>query len=318
VPRDLSESVVVITGGSSGIGRAAAHAFARRGATLVLAARAPGPLTDAVRECETVGTQALAVPTDVRDPEAVQALAATAVDRFGSLDVWVNCAGVICYGRFLDVPADVFRAVVETNLLGQVHGARAALTRFRDQRYGTLINTSSVWGRITSPDVSSYVASKFAVRAFSESLLQELRDDPDIHVATILPQAVDTPIFARAANFARHPVRPVPPLLRPEKIAEGIVQCAVSPEREITYRRMGRLLQAFHSLAPDAYARVMAPVFEAGSFSQGTTEATTGAVIDALPATEAVDGRWKQDRRNELRRALRDAILGGIRGLLAR
>ena len=87
------------------------------------------------------------MPTDVRDEAAVEALARRAVERFGRLDVWVNCAGVMAYGRFEDVPSDVFRAVIETNLFGQVHGARAALRRFRAQGRGVLVNMGSVWGR---------------------------------------------------------------------------------------------------------------------------------------------------------------------------
>ncbi len=106
--------------------------------------------------------------------------------------MWVNNAGVIAYGRFDELPAAEFRQVIETNLFGQVHGARAAIPRFRRQGSGVLINMSSVWGRVASPYVSAYVTSKFAVRAFSECLRYEVEDCPDVHVATMLPQAVDT------------------------------------------------------------------------------------------------------------------------------
>jgi len=202
----------VITGASSGIGRAAARLFAGEGARLVLAARAEGPLNDVVAECERRGARAFALSTDVRDEDAVERLAQAAVDEFGRLDVWVNGAGVIAYGRFEEVPTDVFRAVIETNLFGQVHGARAALRHFREQRTGVLINMSSIWGRVSAPHVSAYVTSKFAVRAFGECLRQELRDEPNIDVATMLPQAVDTPIFDRAANYAGRATRPIPPI----------------------------------------------------------------------------------------------------------
>jgi NAD(P)-dependent dehydrogenase (short-subunit alcohol dehydrogenase family) len=147
----------VITGASSGIGRAAALAFAARGSGLALAARARAPLEQIAQECEAAGTEAIWLPTDVRDEGQVADLARRAVDRFGRVDVWVNSAGVIAYGRFEDVPADVFRAVIETNLFGHVHAARAALPQFRGQRSGVLINMASVWGRVTSPDVSAYV-----------------------------------------------------------------------------------------------------------------------------------------------------------------
>jgi NAD(P)-dependent dehydrogenase (short-subunit alcohol dehydrogenase family) len=312
VTRDLSGAVVVITGASSGIGRAAARAFSRENAQLVLAARGEERLRAVAEE-----TGGLAVPTDVRDPAAVDALAEAAVRRFGRLDVWVNCAGVIAYGRFTDVPADVFRAVIETNFFGQVHGARASLPRFRAQRSGALINVSSVWGRVTSPDVSAYVASKFAVRAFSECLRFELRDEPGIGVATILPQPVDTPIFAAAANYAGRATRPIPPLVAPEAVAAGIVACARSPQGEVTYRRVGRILELVHALMPRLYARVLPSVFEAGNYAAAHAPHTPGNVLAPTPVAGAVRGGWRR-RTGELTRALADSAAAAVRGLAGR
>jgi NAD(P)-dependent dehydrogenase (short-subunit alcohol dehydrogenase family) len=315
VADDLSGSVVVITGASSGIGRAAAHAFAREGARLVLAARSREPLQVVVAEAERLGATALAIPTDVRDENAVQALAAGAVERFGRLDVWVNCAGVMAYGRFEDVPSEVFRAVVETNFFGQVHGARAALRRFRAQRRGALINLSSVWGRVTTPDVSAYVASKFAVRAFSECLRHELRDLPEVNVATMLPQAVDTPIFVHAANYAGRRPRPVPPMVDPHEVARGIVRCARSPQREVTYKRTGRALELLHSLAPGAYERTLPEAFEAGNYGRRPAPPTAGHVLEPAPGPRAIQGGWRRHGRRELAAAFLEALGGVVRGL---
>jgi NAD(P)-dependent dehydrogenase (short-subunit alcohol dehydrogenase family) len=318
VARDLAQCVVVVTGASSGIGRSAAHQFAQQGSRLVLAARSEGPLHDVVEECERFGATALAVPTDVRDERAVEALATRAAEHFGRLDVWVNSAGVIAYGRFAELPSEVFRAVIETNLFGQVHGARAALPYFQAQRTGVLINVASVWARVTAPDVSAYVASKFALRAFSECLRQELRDVPDVDVVTILPQAVDTPIFALAANYSGRSVRPIPPVVEPEKVAKGILLCAQSPKREVTYSRMGRLLEASHSLVPGLYNRFLPPAFEAGNYGNESVAATAGAVLAPLPALHGVKGHWKGRRRRQLVRALGATIKGSARGLRRR
>ena len=188
--REIDDSVVV-TGASSGIGRATARLFAKHGARVVLAARSEQSLREVAGECEEVGGQALVVPTDVTDEEAVRELARQSVEVFGRIDVWVNNAGVMVYGPFEDVPTDVFRRVIETNLFGQIHGARAALSRFREQGGGVLINMSSEWGRLTSPHISAYVTSNFAIRSFSECLRQELAGEEDTHVVTILPQSVE-------------------------------------------------------------------------------------------------------------------------------
>jgi NAD(P)-dependent dehydrogenase (short-subunit alcohol dehydrogenase family) len=230
----------VITGASSGFGRAAALAFGRAGARVSLAARGRDALEDTARACRRAGAEALVVTADVGDAAAVDHLADHTVERFGQIDVWVNNAGVILYGRFEDVPAEDFEQVVRTNLLGQVHGARAALRQFRRQGRGVLINMGSVWGSVSSPQVSAYVASKHAVRAFSECLREELRHERDIEVATMLPQAADTPIFAHAGNYTGRQVCPIPPLVTAKAVAGGILAWAREPKRDVTFGRAGR------------------------------------------------------------------------------
>ena len=309
---------MVITGASSGIGRAAAELFAREGSSLVLAARGEADLGEVSEACARLGATALAVPTDVREETAVRALAAAAAERFGRLDVWVNNAGVMAYGRFGEIPGDVYRAVIETNLLGQMHGASAALPHFLAQRSGVLINMCSVWGRVTSPDVSVYVVSKFAVRAFSECLRQELRAMPEVDVATILPQAVDTPIFGRSANYSGRAVRPIPPLVDPEEVARGILLCAKSPKREVTYSRAGRILEIAQTLVPRAYGRLLPPSFEAGNYGRDAAVPGPGRVLEPVEAAHGIKGGWKRDRRSDLRRAFIAAAGGSVRGLAPR
>jgi NADP-dependent 3-hydroxy acid dehydrogenase YdfG len=179
VSQRIEDSVVVLTGASSGIARAAALAFAERGASVVVAARSADSLRQVALDCEQAGGRALPVCTDVTDEAAVQALAAQAQHAFGRIDVWVNAAAVMAYGEFEKVPTETYRWVLETNLFGQIHGARAVLPYFREQRRGTLINLGSVWGSVSSPYVSSYVTSKFGVRGFSEALQEELRLHPE-------------------------------------------------------------------------------------------------------------------------------------------
>jgi NAD(P)-dependent dehydrogenase (short-subunit alcohol dehydrogenase family) len=277
VPAPLDEAVVVITGASSGIGAATARAMAARGSRLVLAARRERALEGVRADCASCGaTAAIAVPTDVTDETAVAALARRAVEHFGGIDVWVNNAGVMLYGRFEDTPSHAYRRVIETNLFGQIHGARAAVPVFRRQGRGVLVNMSSVWGRVSSPYVSAYVTSKFAIRAFSECLREELADAHEIHVVTILPQAVDTPIWRRAGNFSGREARPLPFSRTPEEIAERVMRCAEDPKREVTDRRFGRLVELVHTIAPPVWEFLTPRLFAQVAFDKRPAEASTG------------------------------------------
>jgi NAD(P)-dependent dehydrogenase (short-subunit alcohol dehydrogenase family) len=317
MPRPLEEAVVAITGASSGIGRAAALRLARRGAALALCARSAPALAEVAAECEGAGAQTFHRALDVSDEEAVEAFAAATVERFGRLDVWVNNASTIAYGPFEEIPSEVFRQIIETNLLGQVHGARAALRRFRVQESGVLINMSSVWGRVSTPQVSPYIVSKNAVRAFSECLAGELAGDENIHVATMAPQAVDTPIFDHAGNYTGRRVRPIPPVLDPEEVARGIELCAENPKREVNYGRSGRLLQVFNSVAPGLFRRLAHPAFVEGTWGDARAERGPGNVLHSA-GLHAVEGGWRNRRRPLLRRAFLDAAGGALGGLFRR
>jgi short-subunit dehydrogenase len=315
VARPLHEAVVVVTGASSGIGRAAALGFAGRGATLGLCARGPEPLEAVASECRAASAEVLAVTLDVGEEKAVEDFAAAVRERFGRIDVWVNCAATMAYGAFTDIPSEIFRSVIDTNLMGQVHGSRAALTCFRDQGTGILVNVSSVWGRVSSPLVSPYVVSKNAVRALSECIAAELASEQDIHVVTIVPESVDTPIFTHAANYTGHRIRPIPPVLSPEEVAAGIVDCAERPRREVTFGRAGRALEVLYSLSPALYRRFAHSAFVDGTIAPLPQSDSIGNVLQPA-GPHAVEAGWKRHRRPILRRALRDAIVGGMTGLL--
>jgi short-subunit dehydrogenase len=183
----LRNSTVVITGASSGIGRAAALAFARQGANLVLGARRDEPLFEVAEEAQRFGIHALAVPSDVTDLEDMRLLASTAANRFGGIDVWINNAGTGLVGPFADVPMDSHRRVIETNLLGSMHGTHAVLPYFLDQEYGTLITNISFGAWIAPPYAAAYAASKAGLEAFTQSIRLELEDWPEIHVCDVFP-----------------------------------------------------------------------------------------------------------------------------------
>jgi NAD(P)-dependent dehydrogenase (short-subunit alcohol dehydrogenase family) len=314
MPRPVEDAVVAITGASSGIGRAAALRLARRGARLALCARSEEALAEVVAECEGAGAAVLYRALDVSDEEAVEAFAAAAVERFGRLDVWVNNAGTIAYGPFEEIPSEVFRQIIETNLMGQVHGARASLRRFRDQGSGVLINMSSVWGRVSTPQVTPYIVSKNAVRAFSECLSGELVDEEEIHVATMVPQAVDTPIFEHAGNYTGRQIRPIPPVLDVEEVAEGIELCAENPKREVNYGQAGRALEILYAVAPPLYRRLAHGAFVRGTLGQVPADSAPGNVLNPR-GPHLTEGGWHSRRQSALRRALFAAAAGAVAGL---
>ena len=168
-------AVVVITGAAGGIGRATALRFARSGAHVVLAGRRAEALEEVAAECRARGVQALAVPTDITDAAAVDRLARRAVERFGRIDVWVNCASVGLFASVADSPLEDVRRLLDVNVMGYVHGARAALGQMRTQGSGVLVNVSSVIGVVPQPYSFAYAMAKAAVRALSVSLRSELR-----------------------------------------------------------------------------------------------------------------------------------------------
>jgi NAD(P)-dependent dehydrogenase (short-subunit alcohol dehydrogenase family) len=302
VPRELGDSVVVITGASSGIGRAAARAFAERGASVALAARSEGSLRDTARECEEAGGRALVVPTDVTDEEAVNELARRTIARFGRIDVWVNNAAVMVYGYLEEVPSDVYRRVIETNLFGQIHGARAVIPYFKEQGSGVLINISSMWAKVSSPQVSSYVTSKFGILGFSECLRQALYKEKDIHVCTILPVSVDTPIFRHTGNYTGRGTRPVPPVLDPDRVVKQILRNAERPRPETTVGPTGYLLAWAHAVTPRLYDFLVPYVFDWAAFRDDPAERGPGNVFEPMPEWNRITGEWRDGRSTLLRR----------------
>ena len=225
--------VVVLTGASIGIGHAAALAFARQGAHLVLAARGAEALDKVAAECRLLDAEALAVPTDVTDAGAMRALADAAIARYGRIDVWINNVGVGAVGAFDTTPIEAHQQVIAANLVGHMNGAHAVLPHFRRRGRGTLINMISVGGWTVAPYAAAYTASKFGLRGFSEALRAELGSLPEVHVCEVYPTFVDTPGLLHGANYSGKRLRPPPPVLDPRRVASALVALSRAP-RDVT------------------------------------------------------------------------------------
>jgi NAD(P)-dependent dehydrogenase (short-subunit alcohol dehydrogenase family) len=286
--------VVVVTGASSGIGRATAQALAEQGARLVLSSRSDRSLERAAARCRASGAEVLTVVADVVDEDDVERLRAAATERFGRIDGWVHTAAVVAYGRFEDVPSATFRRVLDTNVHGSVHVARAALRQFGTQGEGTLVLTGSLLGEIATPYMSSYVVSKWAVRGLARVLAIEARATPGIRVCVVSPGAVNTPIYVQAANYAGRAGRPPPPVDRPEKVAAAILRSLSDGRPRRSVGLAGLVARLGFTAAPWLFDVLVGPLMRAAGLSGDHLLPHEGNVFVPKPDGDDLYGQWQR------------------------
>jgi NAD(P)-dependent dehydrogenase (short-subunit alcohol dehydrogenase family) len=225
---------VVVTGASSGVGRAIARAFGSAGARVGLIARGVDGLEACASEIHRAGGEALVLPCDVSDAEAVDRAAAAVAEKWGRIDTWVNDAMVSVFSPATQMTPDEFRRVTEVNYLGTVHGTLAALRYMLPVDEGVVLQIGSALVYRSIPLQSAYCASKAAIRGFTDSLRCELlHDGSQVKLCMLQLPAVNTPQFdVVRSRLPRHP-KPVPPIFQPEVIARAALHAALHPTREI-------------------------------------------------------------------------------------
>lgn len=297
--------VMVITGASSGIGRATALEWAKRGGDVVLAARSEEVLAEVASECETYGGRAFVVQTDVTKEEEVDRLATAATSAFGKIDVWLNDAAVLIFGEFTQIPIDDFRRILETNLFGFIYGARAAVRQFKKQEYGTLINMGSVSGIVGQPYSVPYSISKGGIRSMAISLGQELEDFEHIHVCTVHPSIVDTPVYDQAANYTGKAINPPTSATPPEEVVEVIIKLTEKPQREVFVGKLNLQMRLGRTLSPKLFDKAMLKIITGFELKNEHIPETSGNLFKSRPRLAAVRGGWLKMEKEGKRRTLR-------------
>lgn len=227
-------NVVVITGGSAGVGRATAQAFARAGYSVGVLARDPRRIESTCEEIRSIGRHALGVSTDVADAAQVERAAEQVERHLGPISVWVNNASTTVFARVLDMTAEEYRQVTAVAYLGVVHGTMAALKRMHPRDHGVIIQTGSALAYRSIPLQSAYCAAKAAIRGFTDALRCELiHDRSRVRLTMMQLSAFNTPQFDWARSKLPRRLQPVPPIFQPEMAAAAIVRAALHPKREV-------------------------------------------------------------------------------------
>lgn len=290
--QDQPRTVLVI-GASSGIGRATAHLLATEGANLVLASRSEQALEQTRQECVSRGAgDVLVLPTDVGDRKAVESLFAAAVEAHGRIDGVVHSAAVVAYGRFTEIPAEVFDHSLQTNVTGAANVGRSALKHFADESGGSLVVVGSVLGKIATPYMSPYITSKWAVHGLVRTLQIEARETPGVHVSLISPGGVNTPVYAQAGSYTGHPGHPPPPVTSPERVARDVVKALDHPQRDRDVGIANGAMVAGFRILPGVFDAAVAPLMRLFGQGRDSVEPHPGNVFEPVPELEAVRGRW--------------------------
>src|SRR5215204_1319614 len=318
--KPIEEQVVVLMGASSGIGRETALRFAERGAKVVVSARSEKGLASLVEEIQDKGGEAVAIPADVSEFEQVRAVADGAVEEYGRLDTWVHLSAVILFAAFGDTTPEEFQRIIDVNLMGQVHGAMAALPHLRREGRGALVHVSSMGARRSIPLQSAYCASKHGIEGFLESLRVEMEHEGlPIGVTNVLPATINTPFFDKGrTKLGVKPVAP-PPIYQPGIVADAILHAAEHPARDLVVGGAAKALLASLAVSPRLLDAVMKMVgFEIHYTDEPKSEDAPDNLFAPIEGHDTVEGSFS-DRAHprsfytwlELHPVLKTSLLAG-------
>jgi len=292
--------VIAVTGASAGVGRAVAQRFARDGARLGLIARGKERLEAAAAEVKALGGEALVLPLDVADAEAVDDAAGQIEERFGPLDVWVNNAMATVFAPVRDTTPEEYRRATEVTYLGTVWGTMAALRRMLPRNRGAIVQVGSALAYRSIPLQAPYCAAKHAIRGFTESLRTELlHDGSDVHVTMVQLPAHNTPQFEWGrAKLPRHP-QPVPPIFQPEVAAEAIVYAATHRRRELVVGWPAVKAVYGEKVAPGLLDRILSRIgYEQQQTDEPLVGERPGNLFDPVPGDYSAHGRFDQESKS--------------------